>query len=235
MDIKGATNYIREWRTRELLPDLSGGELRVAAEQLLFQKGWALPQALHYPDGILRFKEGLYHVDTTESTAINEVQYPWDPQDSRVFWCNTLNSDVRLTGDLNADGTYFVVKVGEGYRRYPVKADQIQLRESNSQEKGSDYLAVNISNWTEIKNLLTEQFIPSYPWQKTADSTAKEVREQMQALAKSRKNGIATIIVEERSTSRGKFVSKEEFIIRMNAIMDTFPFRDFAELLDFSV
>lgn len=233
MDLKGAKNYIREWRNKQSLPDLSPGELSAAAEKLLFQKGWNLPKSLHHPEGLLIFKEGIY---VNEETTPKESEYLWNPQDSRVFWCNTLNSDVRLTGDLNADGTYFVVKVGEGYRRYPVKAEQIQPKEQlTSQEKSPDYLSANLANWTEIKNLLTEQFIPSYPWQKTANSTAKEVRDQMQTLARSRRNGIATIIVDERSSDRGRFVSKEDFAIRMTAALDTFPFRELAELFDFSV
>ncbi|NJL10942.1 MAG: hypothetical protein HC908_14305 [Calothrix sp. SM1_7_51] len=253
MEIKAAIQFIREWRSREGLKDLTPSQEKEAAQKLIFQKGWNLKEVLVHPDGILKLNEGLYmspNLEVVKTQAPDNIErsqaldmgtenlFPWNPQDKRVFWSQSLRCDVRLTGDLNSDGNYYVVKVGEGYRRYPERGNKLSPKSDiadtlNNQE--SELLAVNLANWSDIKNCLLEKFIGSYPWSKTPDKSPKEVREQMETLARSKQKGLATYISQERQTGRGRFTDKQEFVIRMTAIYDSFPWQDFAELLDFSV
>lgn len=160
--------------------------------------------------------------------------FPWEPHDKRQFWCERHHSFVRLTGDLDANGTYWVNKSGEGtFSRYPARGHELVLRE-NAPESApeSELLLINTVAWSDIKNCLVNKFIPTYPWSKKGDKTPNQVREDMLILAKSRKHGLSNFIEEERKL--GRFEDSQNFILRMNAVYESFPWGDFTQMLDFN-
>lgn len=163
-----------------------------------------------------------------------QTLFPWQPHDKRQFWCDRHHSFVRLTGDLDANGTYWVNKSGEGtFSRYPAKGHELVLREdAPSSAPESELLLINSVNWGDIKNCLVNKFIPTYPWSKKGDKAPNQIREDMLTLAKSRKQGLSNFIEEERRL--GRFEDSQNFILRMNAVYESFPWGDFTQMLDFN-
>ena len=242
MEIAQAIAYVQQWREQQNLDPLSPHEEREAAAKLIKEKGYNLPSFIPGNDGTLQLKDGVYMetqekpvliVHTTEQAP--EGLFPWRALDDREFWCEKLKSFVRMTGDLNADGTYFVIKSGEGnFRRYPVKGSDLVLKADAPKEAPtSDLLLVNSASWGDIKNCLITKFIPSYPWSKKGDRSPAEIREEMLSLAKSRRNGLASFIEEERKL--GNFEDAQNFVLRMNAVHESFPWNDFTQMLDFNL
>jgi hypothetical protein len=158
----------------------------------------------------------------------------WSPSDKREFWCEKLQSFVRMSGDLNADGTYWVIKTGEGnFRRYPAKGEDLILKENAPKDvPTTDLLLVNSATWADIKNCLVTKFIPSYPWSKKGERSPNEIREEMLTLAKSRRQGLASLIEDERKL--GNFEDDQNFTLRMNQVYESFPWGDFTQMLDFN-
>ncbi|MBO3463130.1 hypothetical protein G7B40_001450 [Aetokthonos hydrillicola Thurmond2011] len=250
MDLKDAIAYIKTWREEQKLDALPPDIERVAASKLLAQKGWNLPEKIPDFDGNLYLIDGAYvKPDTMKTTDTVEIQveiqqpaeikppnpFPWEPGDKREFWCEKLKSFVRMTGDLNADGIYYVNKVGDGaFRRYPVKGQDLVLKEQAPADAPStDLLAVNRASWTEIKNFLIEKFIPSYPWSRKGEKTPADVRADMELLAKSKNKGLGKLIEEERRTERGSYEDSQNFTMRLTALHESFPWAEFAQMLDF--
>jgi hypothetical protein len=58
------------------------------------------------------------------------------------------------------------------------------------------------------------------------------VREDMLVLAKSRKQGLSSLIEDERKL--GRFEDAQNFILRMNSVYESFPWGDFTQMLDFN-
>lgn len=161
----------------------------------------------------------------------NENLFPYDPLDRREFWCEKLKAFVKLTGDVDALGIYWVYKVGEStYRRYGIKASDLSLEKNIKEEESPKYLNINEASWSEIKNFII-QFINSFPWISMDDKSSMQIKEEMLNLAKSRNQGLANILEKEKSLS--KFASKDQFIQRMNDIYPRFPWKEFSEILDF--
>jgi hypothetical protein len=242
MDLKGAIVYIQKWRLKEGLGALSPQEERESASKLLFEKGYKLPEVF----AGMKLSEGVYIKTVGEAEEAGEEEgkqgrgeliaplFPWEPQDSREFWCEKLGSFVRMTNDLNSDGTYWVIKSGEGhFRRYPVRGNELVPKENApSNAPIADLLLINSAAWADIKNCLVDKFIPSYPWAKNGDKSPTQVREDMLTLAKSRKRGLAQLIEDERKAAR--FEDAQVFMLRMNAVHESFPWGDFAQMLDFN-
>lgn len=272
MNIEGAIAYIRDWRELQSLDALSPQEEREAASRLLVEKGFKLPEVIPDATGSLKYIEGNYvkleestkvivstlNNESEETPALPENKeeaiaseypkentdplFPWNPSDHREFWCEKLQSFVRMTGDLEANGNYWVIKSGEGnFRRWPVKGSDLVLKEDAPQEAPkSELLLVNSVSWGDIKNCLVNKFIPSYPWSKkdikigdrVETKSPNEVREDMLNLAKSRRKGLATYIEEERE--KGRFEDAQNFTLRMNTVYESFPWGDFTQMLDFN-
>lgn len=240
-----AIAYIRKWRDTQGLDALSPSEERAAASKLIAQKGWGLPEKMAVVYESYFLKDGVYQLmeikDTIEISVDSVLNappstpdlYPWNPQDKQEFWCDKLSFFVRLTGDLNVDGTYFVNKIGDGtFRRYGVRGgDLVPKNQAHTNSPKSDLLAVNRASWGDIKNFLTDKFIPSYPWTKRGDKTPTEVRADMEALAKSRNKGLAKLIEEERDAD--SFDDAQNLATRMTARHESFPWMEFAQMLDF--
>ncbi|RUR77000.1 hypothetical protein PCC6912_39590 [Chlorogloeopsis fritschii PCC 6912] len=249
MDIDGAIAYIRKWRHEQNLDAFSPQQEREEASKLLLQKGYDIPKIIITEVGVMKLEDGVFQIikkeqpDAIAQTEESESKLPepvvekpvyWSPQDKREFWCEKLKLFVRMTGDLNADGTYWVIQSGEGtFRRYPVKAEDLVLKENAPKEiPTSDFLLINSASWSDIKNCLVNKFIPSYPWSKKGDKQPNQIREDMLAIAKSRKQGLASFIEEERNL--GRFEDAQNFVLRMNVAYESFPWGDFAQLLDFN-
>lgn len=247
MNLSGAIAYIRNWRESQNLDALTPQEERAAASKLLIEKGYSLPEFIPDAVGKLKLIEGVYvsEENTVVVSVLNEGEtsadavpsatplLPWNSTDKREFWCEELESFVRLTGDVNVDGTYYVNKSGDGtFRRWGVKGDKLVLKEqAPSSAPKSEYLLINSAAWADIKNCLVTKFIPSYPWSKKGDKSPTEIREEMLSLAKSRKQGLASFIEDERKA--GKFEDTRNFVLRMNNVHESFPWQDFAQMLDF--
>lgn len=268
MNTEGAIAYIRNWREQQNLDALPPQEEREAASRLLVEKGFKLPEVIPDTTGSLKLFEGKYvkleeTAKVVVSTLNNEAEespispenkeeaitlepdnplFPWEPGDRREFWCEKLQSFVRFTGDLEANGNYWVIKTGEGnFRRWPVKGNELVLKENAPQDAPkSELLLINSAKWSDIKDCLINKFIPSYPWSKkdikvgdkVETKTPSDVREDMLTLAKSRKKGLANYIEEERD--RGRFEDATNFTLRMNAVYESFPWADFTQMLDFN-
>lgn len=251
MNLAGAIAYIRNWRESQNLDALTPQEERAAASRLLIEKGYSLPEFIPDATGKLKLIEGVYVSE--ENTVVVSIEselsvektnaentlpsdapvFPWQSTDKREFWCEDLQSFVRLTGDVNADGTYYVNKTGDGtFRPWGVKGNKLVPKEqAPSTAPQSEYLLINSAAWADIKNCLINKFIPSYPWSKKGDKLPTEIREEMLNLAKSRKQGLASLIEDERKA--GKFEDTRNFVLRMNNVYESFPWQDFAQMLDF--
>lgn len=254
MNYEGAIAYIRNWREQQNLEPLSPQQERESASKLLFEKGYKLPEFIPDANGKLELKEGAYVSDTTivdvsiedsEQLPVISKQplvtdncslitdYPWQPEDKREFWCEKLQSFVRIDG-LEASGFYWVIKSGEGhFRRWTVKGEELVLRDNAPQEAPkSELLLINSVSWGDIKNCLVNKFIPSYPWSKKGERSPNQIREDMLAIAKSKRQGLATYIEDERKV--GRFDDAQNFTLRMNAVYESFPWGDFAQMIDFN-
>lgn len=234
MELKHAVAHIKKWRDDQNLDALSPSEERIAASKFISQKGWNLPTSLPSFEGNLQFIEGVY-TKAMEVVKVSEI-FSWNPLDKRELWCQKLGFFVRLTGDLDTNGTYYVTKLGEGnFRRYPVRAYDLVLKEEAPQDAPStDLLLVNQASWGDIKNYLVDKFIPSFPWSRKGDKTPADIRGDMESLAKSRHKGLAKLIEEERQSSRGAFEDQANFTIRLTTLHESFPWAEFAQMLDFA-
>jgi hypothetical protein len=184
-------------------------------------------------------------VDTTleivdyKSTFDATDEYPWSPLDEREFWCKRLGNFVRMTGNLNTGGIYYVTIPGSkenSGRQYPVLGRDIVLADSKEAKKidtDDEFLSINKANWSQIKNFMCDRFIHSYPWQRTQEKTTEEVRNGMIVTAKSPRAGLAKMIENERNNN-GYFLDITTFIGRMQPQYESFPWRKFASCLEFS-
>jgi hypothetical protein len=255
MNTEGAIAYIRDWRKEQNLESLSPQDEREAAAKLIQEKGYKLPEFIPDGQGSLHLNEGVYVMkDSIEIVKISNAEeqvaeglfplppcppaplplFPWESHDRREFWCDRHKSFVRLTGDLEANGTYWVNKSGEGtFNRYRAFGHELVLRENApSSTPESELLLINSAGWGDIKNCLVNKFIPTYPWSKKGDKTPTQVREDMLILTKSRRQGLAGFIEEERKL--GRFEDSQNFILRMNTVYESFPWGDFTQMLDFN-
>ena len=254
--MRSAIAYIKKWREDQNLPQLSPADEREAARTLIVKRGYDLPKDITVLNEKFHLKDGRYVVDSInlsivpnkapqEEAVVNEEpliqseevsRFPWSPNDNREFWCEKLGFFVKLTRDVNIEGTYYVVKVGEGYyRRYPVFGNELVLKDkAPSNAPATDLLTINHATWGEIKNFLVDKFIPSYPWPKKGDLSPSEVREEMNAIAKSKHKGLAKMIENERSSFNGVFEGHENFTFRMTQVYESFPWSEFAQTLDYT-
>ena len=248
MELKDAIGLVRNWRISQELDALPPDLERAAASKLLIQKGWNLPDKINDFDGSLYLIDGVYvkpmeTKDSIEITIDNPPQptvlkpdpFPWNPGDKREFWCDPLKNFVRFTGDLNADGNYYVTIIGDGtLRRYPVKGKDLVLKEKAPADVPYvDLLLINRTTWGEIKNFMCERFIPSYPWTRYGDRSPADIRADMELLAKSKNKGLAKLIEDERKSHRGSYENAENFSQRLTALHESFPWGEFAQMLDF--
>jgi len=178
---------------------------------------------------------------TIESTFIRTELYPWSyiEDKDKEFWCARLGQYVRLTNNVESNGTYYVYIAGTGSKRqYPVKGHEIVLADDKSAKKFSgdanEFFPINKSNWTQIKNFLADNFIPSYAWASTPDKSNDEVKADMLAAAKSPRNGLARLIEQERQ-HQGHFLDKSTFSERMKTHYESFPWLKVSDFLDYSV
>lgn len=177
----------------------------------------------------------------TQSTFIRTEEYPWsfiEDQD-KEFWCSRLGQYVRLTSDVETGGRYYVYVAGSNSKRiYPVFGHELVLADDKTAKRidtdDSEFFPVNKSNWTQIKNFLTEKFIPSYPWKDSPDKSHEEVKASMLSIAKSPRNGLARLIEQERQHN-GFFLDKATFDTRMKTHYESFPWLKLADFLDYSV
>ncbi|MBW4480740.1 MAG: hypothetical protein KME54_28855 [Tolypothrix brevis GSE-NOS-MK-07-07A] len=233
--INWAIKYIRNWREVQNLEPLPAQEEYAIATKLLQQKGYLLDNKINIGDTIYYLIDGEYK-QKMELVVNEENLTPWEPHDKREFWCDRLGFFVRLTGDLDINGFYRVSKLGDAsFRYYQAKGSELVLKEhAPINAPSTDLLRVNTATWAEIKAHICDKFISSYPWEKQLDKTASQVRAEMDTLAKSRHKGLAKIIEDERSSSHGNYEGIENFVLRMNITHESFPWKEFAQTLDFS-
>lgn len=171
---------------------------------------------------------------------IRTEKFPWSPIDDKdkEFWCARLGQFVFLTNNVESDGTYYVYIAGVSSRRhYPVKGYELVLANDKSaariETSESEFFPVNKSNWSQIKNFLSENFIPSYAWSNTPEKSHEEVKASMLSLAKSPRQGLARMIEQERQNA-GYFLDKSTFADRMRIHYESFPWLKLAEYFDYS-
>ena len=219
MDINTARKYVRKWREDENLDPLTISEEIEQAATYLKEKGGDLPPFIIDGSDTLNLKDGVYSTDNeplvqlTQNKVLeigvrkHEIQVPtWDALSLLPLWYEKQSCFVKMTGDvtINPDKslTYWVTKVGEeGHRHWGAKGgDLVESKHSPEGEVATEELYINRAAWTEIKNHLTTNFVPSFPWKSTEESTSSQVRESMLSLVKAKNNGIATTMQLERDS-----------------------------------
>jgi hypothetical protein len=172
-----------------------------------------------------------------------DSKYPWNPfseeDKAREYWCARLGQYVTLTNNLDSNGIYYVRIAGAApnSREYPVRGSEIIPAESRAAKKiegEGDFFPINKCNWNQIKELLINNFIPSYPWQDTDGESFQEVRDKWLSIAKNPRNGLARLIEIERNHA-GIFLDKPTFVSRMQTRDSAFPWDKLSEFLNFDV
>lgn len=184
-------------------------------------------------------------VPKSNKPVLNSVsednKFPWNIVDHKdtEFWLQKIGQHVILTGDIETNGTYYVRIVGnQGGRVFPalghelIPSDSKEAKRINIKEQASGLFPINLSNWTQIKNFLCDDFINSYPWKATESKASEQIRDSWLSLAKSPRNGLSRSIENERMT--GIFLDKTTFESRMKKHSESFPWAKMAEFLDFS-
>jgi hypothetical protein len=174
------------------------------------------------------------------SSEINNEKFPWNMPEhgDKEFWLQRIGQYVKLTGDIDANG-YFVKAIGSNSgREYFVKGSELILSESKEAKKvdlskqQSGLFPVNRTNWTQIKNFLTDDFINSYPWKGNESKSSEQVRDHWLSLAKNPRSGLSRLIENERGL--GVFLDRNTFVSRMKPHLESFPWEKLSEFLDFS-
>jgi hypothetical protein len=175
------------------------------------------------------------------SSEINDDKFPWNMPEhgDKEFWLQRIGQYVKLTGDIDSNGFYYVKAIGgDGVREYLVNGKELILSESKEAKKidlrnqQSGMFPINRSNWTQIKNFLTDDFINSYPWKGNESKSSEALRDNWLSAAKNPRTGIARLIENERA--HGVFLDKSTFASRMKPHSDLFPWQKLSEFLDFS-
>lgn len=233
MDIKYASQLIRKWREDQQLSVLSPEEEKKAAQVYIKQKGLVLPDTF----AGMPLVNGVYTNMPTSPTR-DQKMFPLDPQDKRQYWSKQYGCYVTLTGDVTMGkgfATYYIRKADSSDTRpLPTKGHELVLAEdADLMPENGEFLEVNLSPWTTIKNFMLDRFVVSYPWTADGEKSPEDVRKHIEGLVKSSRNGLARMVETERKSERGHFAHSVDFVNRMSVFSKEFPWEEFARILDY--
>lgn len=176
----------------------------------------------------------------TGSFTTKDPRFPWNPwvdHKDTLFYCHRLGlDDLILTQDVLGNEftdaiMYHCFSRSDSTKRiYPVRAWEIvpaSAKEAKIAQENSDGLfEINLANILQIRDFLVTKFIPSFNWE------SEEQKNSMLSAAKRARDGLHRDI--ERVRLQGSFLNKEDFVHRMKAENESFPWDNLGNFLDYT-